>query len=216
MGYVRPPFPNFETYLRIVVGLNEDDIQLVLKQYNSNFVIDELFPETYTIKDFSKAVYTLSEQEKSLETEYEDISMKIKLILKQFGGTFGMLGFDRKSFFITLLSFTPFWDSKPTNAHHADSHGIYISDKILNLSILYTNHLKCDIKQGSGMNGMRKPILLNFVLDKPSGYKIFSEPQTTLYKKIIKSVLNTIPFYLEDDIKKKLVLIKERRLLLYN
>ena len=37
MGYARSPFRAFESYVRIVVGLVEDDIQLRLKQYNSNF-----------------------------------------------------------------------------------------------------------------------------------------------------------------------------------
>ena len=39
MGFARPPFGDFESYLRIVVvGLDEADIQLILKQYKSNFV----------------------------------------------------------------------------------------------------------------------------------------------------------------------------------
>ena len=46
---------------------------------------------------------------------------------------------------------------------------------------------------------MRQPILSSFVLDKPSGYKVFCEPETIHYKKTKKSVLNTITFYLEDD-----------------
>ena len=32
MGYARSPYRDFEIYLRIVVGLEEDDIQLILKQ----------------------------------------------------------------------------------------------------------------------------------------------------------------------------------------
>ena len=34
MAYARSPFRDFESYLRIVVGLDEDDIRLILKQYN--------------------------------------------------------------------------------------------------------------------------------------------------------------------------------------
>ena len=60
-------------------------------------------------------------------------------------------------------------------------------------------HLKCDCIDGSIQNGLRQPILYSCVLDKPSGYKIFSQPETIHYKKINKSVLNTITFYLEDD-----------------
>ena len=59
--------------------------------------------------------------------------------------------------------------------------------------------MKCDVIDGSVVDGVRKPILYSFVLDKKPGYRIFSEPETIHYKKINKSVLNTITFYLEDD-----------------
>ena len=32
-GYARSPIRDFESYLRIVIGLDEDDIQLFSKQY---------------------------------------------------------------------------------------------------------------------------------------------------------------------------------------
>ena len=69
--------------------------------------------------------------------------------------------------------------------------------------------LKCDCFNGSILNGDRQPILYSFVLDKPSGYKVFSEPGTIHYKKINKSVLNTLTFYIEDDNNKELILIKK-------
>ena len=59
--------------------------------------------------------------------------------------------------------------------------------------------MKCDATDGSVVNGIRQSILNSFVLDKPSGYKIFSEPETIHHKKTNKSVLNTITFYLEGD-----------------
>ena len=37
LGYVRSPFRDFESYLRIVVGVHEEDIQLISKQYSSYF-----------------------------------------------------------------------------------------------------------------------------------------------------------------------------------
>ena len=49
MGYARSLFRDFESYLRIVVGLEEDDIQLILKQYNEKFFTYELDPGNYTI-----------------------------------------------------------------------------------------------------------------------------------------------------------------------
>ena len=96
----------------------------------------------------------------------------------------------------TLLGFTPYWDYKPTNAILADSPGLYTSDKILILSTLDKIHLKCDIINGSVVNGRREPKL--FALDKPAGYKFFCEPETIHYKKINESVLNTITFYTEN------------------
>ena len=59
--------------------------------------------------------------------------------------------------------------------------------------------MKCDCIDGSIQSGLRQPILFSFVLDKPSGYKVFCESETIHYKKINKSVLNTITFYLEDN-----------------
>ena len=59
--------------------------------------------------------------------------------------------------------------------------------------------MKCDAIDGSVVDGVRQPILYSFVSDKPSGYKVFSEPETIHYKKINKSALNTITFCLEDD-----------------
>ena len=40
--------------------------------------------------------------------------------------------------------------------------------------------------------------MFSFVLDNPSGNKVFCEPETIHYKKINKSISNTITFYLEE------------------
>ena len=99
--------------------------------------------------------------------------------------------FDEKSFFSTILGFTTEWDYK--------QYKKYISQQIVNLSSTNKIHLKCDCIDGSIQNGLRQPILFSFVLDKPSEYKVFCEPETIHYKKIKKTLLNTITFYLEDD-----------------
>ena len=41
--------------------------------------------------------------------------------------------------------------------------------------------------------------MFSFVSDKLPGYKVFCEPETIQYKKINKSVLNSVTFYLEDN-----------------
>ena len=197
-------FRDFESYLRIVVGLDEEDIQLILKEYNSHFITYELTPGIYTIKDISDAIQTFSGHKEIIEIEYDDISMKTKLFLK-FKNTekrlfaLGTLRFNEKSFLHTLLGFTPYWEYKPTNSNYVAIPGVYISDKFLNLSVTNKIHLKCDCIDGSIQDGVRQPILYSFVLDKPSGYKVFCQPETIHYKKINKSVLNTMTFYLEDN-----------------
>ena len=146
-----------------------------------------------------KKLFTLGDHEGTLQFEYDDLNKKVKLILTRFGEAFGTLRFDKKSFFHTILSFAPYGDYKPANAIHADTPGVYTSDKIiLNLNTINKIHLKCDIIDGSIQDGVRQPILFSFILDKPNGYKIFCQPETIHYKKINKSVLNTITFYLED------------------
>ena len=64
MGYARSPFRDFESYLRIVVGLEEDNIRLILKQYNEKFVTYKLDPGNYTIEDLQEAVYPLGDHKK--------------------------------------------------------------------------------------------------------------------------------------------------------
>ena len=110
----------------MVVGW-EDEIQLFLKQYNSNFVTYEILPGNNTIKNFSEAVYTMGDHEKTLQIEYNDISMKTIFVLTRSGGTFGTFILDKNSFFNTLLGFKPHWNFTPLNAFHDDSPGVYTS-----------------------------------------------------------------------------------------
>ena len=100
------------------------------------------------------------------------------------------ISFDEKSFFTTIFGFTHGWDYK----HYKK----YVSKEIVNLSSTIKIHLKCDCIDGCFQNGSRQPILFSFVLAKPSSYKVSRESETIHYKKINKSVLNTISFYLED------------------
>ena len=195
LAYARSQFRDFESYLRIVVRLDEEDIQLILKEYNSRFITYELPPGIYSIQDTSDTVHTFSGHMETIQIEYDDISRKTKILLKytdeQEMLVLGTLRFDERSSFHTLLGFIPYWDYK--------CPGVYTSDKILNLNSVNKILLKCDIIDGSVVDGVRKPILYSFVLDKKPGYKVFCEPETIGYKKINKSVLNTITFYLEDD-----------------
>ena len=96
--YARSPFRDFENYLRIEAGLDKNDIQLILKQHNSNLTTYETPLAFYMSKDFSEAVHTKDDHEGTIQTEYEDISMKTIPFLTRFGLTFGTLRFDSKPF----------------------------------------------------------------------------------------------------------------------
>ena len=197
--YTSSVFQDFECFLRTQIDLVEDDIKLVLDEYNSSSITCQLDPGIYTFKDISEALYNILQSDcpgdcNVIVIEYDDINMKTKLDVKS-----GIIAirFDEKSFFSTILGFTSGWDYK----HYKK----YTSQKVVNLGSTNKIHLNCDCIDGSVVNGIKHPILFSFVLDKKPGYKAFSEPGTIHYKKINKSVLNTITFYLEDDNNKVVV-----------
>ena len=76
LGYARSPFRDFKSSLRIVVGLDEGDIQLILKQYISHFITYELTPGIYTIQDISDAIHTFSGHSEIIQFEHDDITKK--------------------------------------------------------------------------------------------------------------------------------------------
>ena len=51
---------------------------------------------------------------------------------------------------------------RPTNTVHADSPGVYTSEKILKFSTIDKNHLKSDVIDGSVVNGIRELLLVCF------------------------------------------------------
>ena len=56
-GYVSSVFQDFESYLRTEDDLVEDDIKLVLDEYNSRFITSDLEPGNYAFKDLSESVF---------------------------------------------------------------------------------------------------------------------------------------------------------------
>ena len=110
--YTSSVFQDFESFLRTQVDLVEDDITLVLDEYNSSFIIYEIKPGIYTFKDISVVLLNFLQSEYKGEInknviEYDDITMKTKLNVRP-----GIIAirFDEKSFFSTILGFTPSWD----------------------------------------------------------------------------------------------------------
>ena len=72
-------------------------------------------------------------------------------------------------------------------------------EKVINLNTISKIRLKCNVIDGSVGNGIQDPVLFCFILDKPSGCKIFCPAETVDYKKLIKIILKTVIFYLEDE-----------------
>ena len=107
-------FQDFESFLRTEIDLVEDDFRLVLDEYNSSFITYELEPGIYTFKDISEALFNILQAEfevfnKSIDIEFDEISMKTKLVVRP-----GIIAirFAEKPFFSTFLGFTSGWDYK--------------------------------------------------------------------------------------------------------
>ena len=69
--------------------------------------------------------------------------MKTKSISKYITGLMFVLGtlrFDERSFFNTLIGFTPYSDYKSINVNHAVFPGVFISDKVLKLNTINKIH----------------------------------------------------------------------------
>ena len=107
-----------------------------------------------------------------IDIEYDDITMKTKLVVKS-----GIIAkrFDEKSFFSTVRGLTPGWDYKHYNE--------YTSQKILKLGSTNKLHLKCDVIDGSVVDGIRQPILFSFVLDINQGIKYFASLKQFIIQK---------------------------------
>ena len=80
--------------------------------------------------------------------------------------------------------------------------GSYKSDRLINITVADKISLKCDCFNGSFVIGIREPILYSLALDQPPRRKLYREPGIKIFKKINKSVLSHIMFYLEDDDRK--------------
>ena len=111
------------------------------------------------------------------------------------------LFFTEKSFFYTILGFT---QSRSYPLDDIDGFyqliaGSYKSDRPINITGIDKVHLKLNVVHGSIVNGVREPILYGFGLSSPPAHKIYKEPRVKLFKKVNKSVLSHITFYLEDD-----------------
>ena len=112
--YVSSIFQDFESFRKTEVALVEDDIRLVLDEYNSSFIAYELEPGICTFIDLSEALFNIFQPEYEASSnvivfELDDITMKIKLVVRS---GIRAIRFDKKSFSNTILGFIPHLDYK--------------------------------------------------------------------------------------------------------
>ena len=152
-------------------------------------------PNIYNVVDLNKTLKNILPNNIKIDITIDERKYKTDLRINQ------TLIFTNKSFFYTILGFTQSrsYALEDIDGFYQLVSGSYKSDKPFNITGIDKVHLKCDCIQESTVNGVREPILYSFALDQPPGYKIYKEPKVKLFKKINKSVLNTITFYLEDD-----------------
>ena len=166
--YLQTPFRDLESYLRFLTGLNEDDIQLILEQYNSKFKTYKISPAVYTFKDLSEVL------SRSFKTEFE-IRNRQRSDHKYDKSDSILIDGDNVSSITKLTTFGV-----------KNYSSIYYSEKSLKISSRDEIHLKSDVIDGGFQNRLKQLILYSFVLDKPPGYKLFCSPETFHYKRTKK------------------------------
>ena len=152
-------------------------------------------PNIYNVVDLNEILKNILPDNVKIDITIDERKYKTDLNTNQ------TLLFTKKSFFYTILGFSQSrsYPLEDIDGFYQLISGSYKSDKPINITGIDKVHLKCNCIDGSIMNGIREPILYSFSLDQPPGHKIYKEPKVKLFKKINKSVLSHITFYLEDD-----------------
>ena len=154
-----------------------------------------LKPGIYEVVDLNKPLKYILPDNVKVSVTIDDVRIQSNFKTSQ------TLFFTEKSFLCTFLGFTR------SHSYRLDEIegfyqlivGSYKSGTPNNITGIDKVHLKCDCIQGSIVNGIREPLLYSFAFDQPPGHKLYKQPKVKLFKKINKSVLSHITFYIEDD-----------------
>ena len=136
-------------------------------------------PNIYNVVDLNKTLKNILPNNIKINVSIDERKYKTDLKINQ------TLIFTNKSFFYTILGFTQ------SHSYPLDDiedfyqliPGSYKSDKPINITGIDKVHLKCNVVDGSIVNGVREPIFYSFALDQPPGHKIYKEPKVKLLKK---------------------------------
>ena len=177
--------------------LSYDEIMDIidLKYISTKRVGYSLTPNIYNVVDLNNALKDILPDNIKINVTIDERKYKTDLKINQ------TIIFTNKSFFYTILGFTQShsYPLDDIEGFYQLIPGSYMSDRPINITGIDKVHLKCNVVDGSIVNGIREPILYSFALDQPPGHKLYKEPKIKLFKKINKRVLSHITFYLEDD-----------------
>ena len=109
--------------------------------------------------------------------------------------------FTEKSFFYTILGFTRSHSSllDDIEGFYQMIGGSYKCDKPINNTGIDKVHLKCNVVDGTIINGIREPILYSFVFSPSPAHKLNNQPRSKHFKRVNKAIFSHITFYFEDD-----------------
>ena len=152
-------------------------------------------PELNEISDIALMLKSFLPKDVKVNITIDDIRQRSNLTNNK------TLKFTRTSFFYTILGFTqshsgPLGD---INFFVQLIPGSNRSDKPSNITEIDRVQLKADCINGSIVSGVRETILYSFASDQPPGHILNKHPRVNFLKKIKKSALSHITFYLESD-----------------
>ena len=149
----------------------------------NDFFEIELPPGVYELVDINNTIKQIVSEFSEFEINIEADTISMKSVLT----TSNNIHFNSE--LNTLLGFTQ--TNYPAGTH--------ISEKPVMITTTEKVHLKCNCVDGSIVNGVREQILFSFNLSAPPGCKSIKEPNIVLSKKINKTRLDSIQFFLEDN-----------------
>ena len=180
---------------RMQLTYNEFIDILDLKYISTKRIGYSIEPNINNVVDLNKTLKNILPNNVKIDITIDERKYKADLKINQ------TLIFTNKSFFYTIVGFTQShsYPLDDIEGFYQLIAGSYKSERPINITGVDKVHLNCDCIDGSIVNGIREPISYSFALDQPPGHKIYKEPKVKLFKKINKSVLSHITFYLEDD-----------------
>ena len=180
---------------RMQLTYNEIINILDLKYIPTKRIGYSIEPNIYNVVVLNKILKNILPDNIKINITIDERKYKTDLKINQ------TLIFTNKSLFYTILGFTQShsYPLDDIDGFYQLIAGSYKSDKPINITGIDKVHLNSNCIDGSIVNGTREPILYSFALDQPPGHKIYKEPKVKLFKKINKSVLSHITFYIEDD-----------------